>query len=143
MTRQYADQNNVTISTPDDGSVPIVSQTEIEPIKTALSLMFALTTTTALAEPLPVPKPPGPGGSCPHGYIASGSFCMPSSGAQETIAKLAREQQLLPAQRQMTGLNCSPVCVLAAGLMIAHGFTVSARRARATATDHAMRAGWS
>jgi hypothetical protein len=71
-----------------------------------------------------VPKPPGPGGSCPHGYIASGSFCMPSSGAQETIAKLARERQLLPAQRQMTGLNCSPVCALAAGLMIAHGFTV-------------------
>jgi hypothetical protein len=52
---------------PDGVSVPIVSQTEIEPIKTALSLMFALVTTTALTEPPPVPKPPGPGGSCPHG----------------------------------------------------------------------------
>ena len=81
-------------------------------MKMALSLMLALVTTTALTEPLPVPKPRGPGGSCPHGYIASGSFCMPSSGMQETIAKLARERQLLPAQRQMTGLNCSPVCVL-------------------------------
>src|SRR5262249_42377230 len=74
MTQQYTGRNNVTISTPDYGSVPIVSQTEIEPIKTALSLMFALVTTTALTEPPPVPKPPGPGGSCPHGYIASGSF---------------------------------------------------------------------
>jgi hypothetical protein len=55
-------------------------------MKTALSLMLALTTSTALAEPLPVPKPPDPGGSCPHGYIASGSST-PSSGAQETIAK--------------------------------------------------------
>jgi hypothetical protein len=37
-------------------SVPIVSQTEIDPMKTALSLMLALATTTALTEPLPVPK---------------------------------------------------------------------------------------
>ena len=54
MTQQYTGGNNVTISTPDDGSVPIVSQTEIEPIKTALSLMFALVTATALTEPPPV-----------------------------------------------------------------------------------------
>jgi hypothetical protein len=87
MTQQYTGGNNVTISTPDDGSVPIVSQTEIEPIKTALSLMFALVTTTALTEPPPVPKPPGPGGSCPHGYIPSGSFCTPSQGAADAIAK--------------------------------------------------------
>jgi hypothetical protein len=33
--------------------------------------MFALVTTTALTEP------PGLGGSCPHGYLASGSFCTP------------------------------------------------------------------
>jgi hypothetical protein len=71
----------------DDRSVPIVSQTEIDPTKTALSLMLALVTTTALTEPLPVPKPPGPGGSCPHGYIASGSFCTPSPGAADAIAK--------------------------------------------------------
>ena len=71
----------------EDGSVPIVSQTEINPMKTALSLTLALITTTALTEPLPVPKPPGPGGSCPHGDIASGSFCTPSSGAADAIAK--------------------------------------------------------
>jgi hypothetical protein len=40
----------------------MVSQTEIDPMKTALSLVLALVTTTALAEPLPVPKPSGPGG---------------------------------------------------------------------------------
>src|SRR6516164_1710148 len=59
MTRQYVGRNNVTIPMPDGRSVPIVSQTEIEPMKTALSLMLALITTTALTEPLPVPKPPG------------------------------------------------------------------------------------
>jgi len=37
MTRQYTGRNNITISTMDGGSVPIVSQTEIEPMKTALS----------------------------------------------------------------------------------------------------------
>jgi hypothetical protein len=43
----------------------------------------------ALAEPLPVPvpKPPGPGGSCPHGYMSSGSYCVPSAGAQDAISK--------------------------------------------------------
>ena len=69
-------------------SVPRVSRTEIDPMKMALSLMLALVTTTALAERLPQPKPPGPGGSCPHGYIASGSYCTPSSGAADAIAKL-------------------------------------------------------
>src|SRR5499433_3113930 len=87
MTQQYMERSNVTISMPDGGSVPIVSQTEIEPMKTALFLMFALVTTTALTEPPPVPKPPWPGGSCPHGYIASGSFCTLSPGASAAIAK--------------------------------------------------------
>jgi len=50
-------------------------------MKTALSLMLALVATTALAELPPVPKPPWPDGSCPHAYIASGSFCTPSQGA--------------------------------------------------------------
>jgi hypothetical protein len=35
----------------------------------------------------PVPKPPGPGGSCPHGYTSSGSYCVPSQGAADAIAK--------------------------------------------------------
>ena len=67
----------------------MVSQTEIDPMKTAFSLVLALVTTTALAEPLPVPKPPGPGGSCPHGYLASGSYWVPSQGASDAIAKPA------------------------------------------------------
>jgi len=81
MTRQYVGRNNVTIPMPDGRSVPIVSQTEIDPMKTALSLMLALATTLALAEPLPVPKPPRPGGSCPFDYLSSGSYCIPSQGA--------------------------------------------------------------
>src|SRR5262249_47305425 len=87
MTQQYTGRNNVTISMPGGGSVPIVSQTEIDPMKIALSLMLALATTTALAEPLPVPQPPGPGGSCSHGYIASRSFCAPSQGAADGTAR--------------------------------------------------------
>jgi len=51
MTQQYKGRNNVTISMPDRGSVPIVSQTEIKPMKTALSLMLAHITTTALQAP--------------------------------------------------------------------------------------------
>jgi len=41
----------------------------------------------ALAQPLPQSKPPGPVGSCPHGWLSSGSYCVPSQGAQDAIAK--------------------------------------------------------
>ena len=41
----------------------------------------------ASAEPLPLAEPCGPGGSCPHGYTSSGSFCVPSRGASDAIAK--------------------------------------------------------
>ena len=41
----------------------------------------------AQGAPLPVPKPRELGGSCPHGYTTSGSFCIPSQGAQDAIAK--------------------------------------------------------
>ena len=50
------------------------------------ALLLALTS-PALADPLPVTKPPGPGGSCPFGYTSSGSFCVPSQGAQDAVAK--------------------------------------------------------
>jgi N-acetylneuraminic acid mutarotase len=49
--------------------------------------VFVIMMTVAHAEPRPVPKPQGPGGSCPHGYISSGSFCAPSQGAQDAIPK--------------------------------------------------------
>ena len=52
-----------------------------------LAFVAALAATAAHAEPMPVPKPTGPGGSCPHGYTSSGSFCVPSAGAQDAIAK--------------------------------------------------------
>jgi hypothetical protein len=50
---------------------------------------IAVIGTAALAEPLPIAKPPGPGGSCPHGYFTSRSYCVPSRGAQDAIAKPA------------------------------------------------------
>jgi hypothetical protein len=52
-------------------------------IKIIVALM--LLTTAASAEPLP--QPVGPGGSCPHGYFTSGSYCVPSQGAQDTVPK--------------------------------------------------------
>ena len=52
-----------------------------------LLLVLALSATVALADPLPVQKPLGPGGSCPHGYVTSGSFCVPTQGAQDAIPK--------------------------------------------------------
>jgi hypothetical protein len=48
---------------------------------------IAVIGTAALAEPLPIAKPSGPGGSCPHGWLSSGSYCVPSQGAQDAIAK--------------------------------------------------------
>jgi hypothetical protein len=53
----------------------------------ALILGGWLAPTLALAAPLPQPKPPGPGGSCGHGYVSSGSFCVPRQGAQDAIPK--------------------------------------------------------
>jgi hypothetical protein len=52
-------------------------------------IALSLASTLARAEPLPVPKAPGPGGSCPHGWISSGSYCVPSQGAADAIAKPA------------------------------------------------------
>jgi len=88
MTQQYGSRNNVTISMPDGGSVPIVSQTEIDPMKMALPSCSRLShddgghRAAARAEAARARA-----GAARHGYIASGSFCTPSSGAQETIAK--------------------------------------------------------
>lgn len=50
-----------------------------------LAVLISLLPSLALAQQ-PVPKPPDPGGSCPHSYGSSGSFCVPRAGAQEAIA---------------------------------------------------------
>ena len=42
------------------------------------------------AQPLPQAKPAGPGGSCPHDYTSSGSFCVPREGAQDAIPSRER-----------------------------------------------------
>jgi hypothetical protein len=54
---------------------------------TLAAIIIALLPSLALAQPLPQPKPAGPGGSCPHGYTSSGSFCVPREGAQDAIPK--------------------------------------------------------
>jgi hypothetical protein len=53
----------------------------------ATTLVLATIVSAAQAAPLPWPKPTGPGGSCPHGYLASGSFCAPTEGAQDAVPK--------------------------------------------------------
>jgi hypothetical protein len=55
----------------------------------AIVLTLLASATASAADPVPVPKPAGPAGSCPHGYTTSGSFCVPSAGAQDAIAKPA------------------------------------------------------
>jgi hypothetical protein len=61
---------------------------EITPMKlSTISIALAVSTVASLAEPLPVHKPPGPGGSCPHGYLSSGSYLHVVAGAQDPIAK--------------------------------------------------------
>jgi hypothetical protein len=56
-------------------------------MKAIVAVVLTLAATAAHAEPLPLPKPGGPGGSCPHGYFTSGSYCVPSQGAQDAIVK--------------------------------------------------------
>jgi hypothetical protein len=53
----------------------------------ALGIVLFSLMAIARGEPLPLPRPPGPGGSCPHGYTTSGSYCVPSQGAQDAVAK--------------------------------------------------------
>jgi hypothetical protein len=59
-------------------------------------------------------SPTGPGGSCPHGYLASGSYCVPTQGAQDAVPKppngscpwgVARERKLLSARGQRAALK--------------------------------------
>jgi hypothetical protein len=51
--------------------------------KLIATVTVALLPSLALAQALP--KPTGPGGSCPHGYTSTGSFCVPREGAQDAI----------------------------------------------------------
>ena len=54
-------------------------------MKTLTLIAALLAATAAHTEPLPLPKPQGPGGSCPHGWLSSGSYCVPSAGAQDAV----------------------------------------------------------
>jgi hypothetical protein len=56
-------------------------------MKALIAAFMTLAAGVAYGQPQPLPKPIGPGGSCPHGYAASGSYCTPSQGAQDAIPK--------------------------------------------------------
>src|SRR5262249_12734354 len=115
MTQQYTGRNNITISMPDGGSVPIVSQTEIDPMKIALSLMLALATRTALTEPLPVPKRQG----------RAARARTPTSRA----AHSARRHRVLrtPSQQRhvSVGMDCSGLVLLAKWTRAALAFALA------------------
>ena len=49
----------------------------------AIVTLAILTPSLAFAQPLPQSKPAGPGGSCPHGYTSSGSFCVGATPSGE------------------------------------------------------------
>src|SRR5215831_8072802 len=66
MTRQYTGRNNVTISMLGGRSVPIVSQTEINPMKTAPFPHARARHDDGAHRALPGAKPQSPGGSCLH-----------------------------------------------------------------------------
>jgi hypothetical protein len=59
MTQQDTSRNNLKISTFGDFSVPIVSQTEIDPMKTALSVMLRRHDDGPQPSRRPYRKPPG------------------------------------------------------------------------------------
>ena len=59
MTQQDISRKNVTISTFEDFSVPIVSETEIDPMKTALSVMLRRHDDGPQPSRRPYRKPPG------------------------------------------------------------------------------------
>ena len=64
---------------------PIRHSQAAQTMKLIVAIIIAFMPSFALGEPLPQPKPIGPGGSCPHGYSSSASFCVPREGAQDAI----------------------------------------------------------
>ena len=60
-------------------------------MRTLLAILVIAIAGAAFAEgPLPQLKPPGPGGSCPHGWLSSGSYCVPGPNAGDAIPKPSR-----------------------------------------------------
>jgi hypothetical protein len=71
-------------------------------------MIMLLPPSLGLAQPLRQPKPAGSGGSCPHGYMSSGSFCVPREGAQDAIS-------LSPNGTCLHGWTCSGSYCLRSG----------------------------
>ena len=54
---------------------------------TIIAILIATITIAAHAEPLSIPNR---GGSCPNGYLALGSYCVPSAAAPTRGTRLAK-----------------------------------------------------
>jgi hypothetical protein len=85
MTQQDNSRNNLTISMFGDTSVPNSVPNRDQPNQNGPFRHVQAPRPRPSTEPPPVPKAAGRG-ACSHGYLASGSFCMPSSGAADAIA---------------------------------------------------------
>jgi hypothetical protein len=73
-----------------------------EMMRLTVAVIALLLSSFALTQQ-PVPKSAGPGGSCPHGYTASGSFCVPSWCAGRDSVATKRQ---LPACWTRSGSFC-------------------------------------
>lgn len=101
-----------------------MSKTEL--VMRTLTILITLLPSLASAQPLPQQRPMQ-GGSCPHGYSASGSFCVPREGAQEAVpataewdvsVELDKERKFLPAQRRtVTWRSSAGVCTVVTGML--------------------------
>ena len=153
MTRRTAGVNNVTISMPHGGSVPIVSQTAIEPMKMSFSLRCAC-------------HDDGARGALARAEAAGPERELPARVNCKPRRRLARRRRS-PSRRHMPVGACSRAATIAcaaaddrlellaslralraAGLMIAHGFTVEqmvemCAPGSCDGDRHAMGAGWS
>jgi hypothetical protein len=86
-------------------------------MKLAFTLALVLVAIAAHADPLPLGQATRPGRLLPARLYSSGSFCVPSQGAQDAIAKPANgtwsvrmdiERKLLFAQRRLSARIAFP-----------------------------------
>jgi hypothetical protein len=110
-----------------------------------LAVIITLTPSLALAQPLPQPKPTGPGGSCPHGYSSSGSFCVPRE-AHRTRSRCRRTGPARTDGRAAAATACAAAVgadPIACGRLragsLAHRAGIGAERDRHRPICHAPR----
>jgi hypothetical protein len=104
MTRQDDSRNNVTISMPDGGSVPIVSQTEIGPNENGPFPHSRARHDDGAHRGPPVVKPQSPGDTiCPRNWSNRAKETGPRALIDNT--PLARKVAMEPTVEQCTALT--------------------------------------